>query len=476
MIFMWRYQLSFKRINLHRDRSNGKIEYSQRDGLILQLNDQVAIVNMRRVVDILVSTLVILINLPLIVPIVIAIKLNSKGPILAHDTRVGRWRKAGVHNSPSDLETFTLYHFRIARHEDEINRSRFIDKKQITLIGRFLQKTSLDLLPEFFNVLKGDLSLIGPRPITPDILKRDYDPAYALRFTVRPGVTGWWQVTRGHLGTLEEMFDADLKYIQNNSIRSDIRILLMTPMTIVERSNIQHWLNSSVVTVRENYFYNFLKRLFDIVFAAIALVVLSPLLVVIAILIYFDSPGPIIFKQLRTGKRIFTFALDNHPTLITTSFNIYKFRTMYDNPALNNATHKKWVEDWASGKLGNEDNPQEIVKPESDARVTRVGRILRATSLDELPQLINVLRGDMSLVGPRPVPLYETEAYKTDQLARLDAVPGITGWWQINLRGRGTLDQMVELDMEYIRKRSLVMDLKIMLMTVPAVITGRGAK
>jgi len=149
---------------------------------------------------------------------------------------------------------------------------------------------------------------------------------------------------------------------------------------------------------------------------------------------------------------------------------------MRHNPVSNDAVHKQWVQDWVAGKLNTTDDEQEVVKPKSDPRVTRVGHILRATSLDELPQLVNVLRGDMSLVGPRPVPVYETEAYKADQMIRLDALPGITGWWQVNLRGRGTLDQMVELDVEYIQKRSLWMDIKILFLTVPAVLTGRGAK
>jgi lipopolysaccharide/colanic/teichoic acid biosynthesis glycosyltransferase len=149
---------------------------------------------------------------------------------------------------------------------------------------------------------------------------------------------------------------------------------------------------------------------------------------------------------------------------------------MYHKPSDNDSIHKLWLQDWMSGKLNKTDNPQEVVKPQQDPRVTRVGRILRATSLDELPQLINILKGDMSLVGPRPVPVYEAEKYTESHQARLDATPGLTGWWQVNLRGRGTLDQMVELDQEYIAKRSLWMDIKILILTIPAVFFGRGAK
>jgi lipopolysaccharide/colanic/teichoic acid biosynthesis glycosyltransferase len=367
-----------------------------------------------------------------------------------------------------------MYRFRTTDDPDR-TIPRMVDNKHITRVGRFLQKTSLADLPEFINVLKGDMSLIGPRPVLASTLERHYNSAYARRFSVRPGLTGWWQVTRGHIGSLDEMFEADLKYIQSRNLLLDLRIILLTFKAIVKRSNIQHWVQKSVVTVQENTFYNLLKRWTDVLIALTALIVLSPLLLLLIILIRLDSRGPAIFTQMRAGKRAFVFSGDR-VVLVVTSFKIYKFRTMYHDQARNDALHKKWIEDWVNGKLHTTSDAQEVVKPKHDPRVTRVGRFLRATSLDELPQLINILRGDMSLVGPRPVPVYETEAYKIEHLPRLDAVPGVTGWWQIKLRGRGTLDQMVELDLEYIRHRSLWMDIKIMLLTIPAVLIGRGAR
>ncbi len=179
--------------------------------------------------------------------------------------------------------------------------------------------------------------------------------------------------------------------------------------------------------------------------------------------------------QQRAGKRVIGLS-HGDTALVNTDFKIYKFRTMHHKPNDNDSIHQKWLQDWMSGKLNKTNNPQEVVKLQGDPRVTRVGRILRVTSLDELPQLINILKGDMSLVGPRPVPVYEAEKYSESHQSRLDATPGLTGWWQVNLRGRGTLDQMVELDREYIAKRSLWMDIKILVLTIPAVFFGRGAK
>jgi lipopolysaccharide/colanic/teichoic acid biosynthesis glycosyltransferase len=117
-----------------------------------------------------------------------------------------------------------------------------------------------------------------------------------------------------------------------------------------------------------------------------------------------------------------------------------------------------------------------IVKLTDDPRVTRVGRILRRTSLDELPQLLNVLKGDMSLVGPRPVPIYEAAAYADWHRERLAALPGITGLWQVDGRGRVSFTEMVRMDIAYVRNQSLLLDIKLLLSTIPAVLSGRGAE
>jgi lipopolysaccharide/colanic/teichoic acid biosynthesis glycosyltransferase len=429
---------------------------------------------LRRLIDIGVSANVLVFFAPVLLLIACIMRLTSNDSVLVTEKRVGRCEKPGVGDPAKRMAVFDMYRLRTSHVPSKVG-PRMIDQTKITRIGRVLQKTSLDELPQFINILKGDMSLIGPRPIPADTLERDYEAVYEERFSVRPGLTGLWQVKRDHIGTFREMAAVDIQYIHERTLSLDVWILGMTFAAVVKRSSIQHWVHRSIVKAQENPLYNLAKRLMDILIASIALVALSPVMLIVAIAIRLDSSGPIIYVQQRAGKRTIGFS-HGDTALVNTDFKIYKFRTMYHKPTDNDSIHKQWIQDWMAGKLNKTDNPQEVVKPQSDPRVTRVGRILRATSLDELPQLINILKGDMSLVGPRPVPVYEAEKYSETHQSRLDATPGLTGWWQVNLRGRGTLDQMVELDREYIAKRSLWMDIKILVLTIPAVFFGRGAK
>lgn len=214
--------------------------------------------------------------------------------------------------------------------------------------------------------------------------------------------------------------------------------------------------------------YLWAKRVVDVSIAVVAMVVLSPIMLTVALLIKLDSRGSVIFSHERMGydwRR-------RKPKI----FKMHKFRSMFDN--CDQSPHERLVRDWARGnkKVPNAaDAKSELVKLTHDPRVTRVGRILRKTSLDELPQLWNVVRGEMSLVGPRPVPLYEVAEYQQWHFARLYATPGITCVWQVRGRGQVGLDEMVRMDLEYIDRRSLWFDFKILLQTIPVVLSGRGA-
>jgi lipopolysaccharide/colanic/teichoic acid biosynthesis glycosyltransferase len=209
------------------------------------------------------------------------------------------------------------------------------------------------------------------------------------------------------------------------------------------------------------------KWLMDIVLSFVLLMLLSPLLLLIALLIKLESPGPVIFAQERMGY--------DWRSRRQRRFMFYKFRSMFHN--CDQSVHQKHVKDCirAEKRAGSSSNQGKLEKLTNDGRVTRVGRILRKTSLDELPQLWNVLGGEMSLVGPRPVPLYEVAEYETWHKQRLEATPGITGLWQVKGRGRATLDEMARLDIEYVNRQSLLLDLGILLLTIPAVISGRGS-
>ncbi|MDI3340756.1 MAG: sugar transferase [Sphaerobacter sp.] len=211
------------------------------------------------------------------------------------------------------------------------------------------------------------------------------------------------------------------------------------------------------------------KRGMDIALAGAGLVILSPLLLIIAILIKLDSPGPVIFAQERMGAR----PRGRGPARVweIRPFHMYKFRSMVHNA--DQTLHQAHIAAFASGQLAPDRRAG--FKLNGDPRITRVGRILRSTSLDELPQLVNVLKGDMSLVGPRPVPRYEVELYQPWQFERLAALPGITGLWQVTGRAALPFDEMIQLDLEYVRSASAWLDVKILVRTIPAVLRGTGA-
>jgi lipopolysaccharide/colanic/teichoic acid biosynthesis glycosyltransferase len=214
------------------------------------------------------------------------------------------------------------------------------------------------------------------------------------------------------------------------------------------------------------------KRCLDVILAALLLILLLPLIVLIAVLIKLDSPGPVFFTQERVGaKRQW---LGRQAIWIIKNFNIYKFRSMVQNA--DSAVHEAYIRDFVEGRARPSAEGDGKFKLTNDPRVTRVGRILRKFSLDELPQLLNVLMGDMSLVGPRPVPPYEVACYGNGDHKRLTALPGITGYWQVKGRCRVTFEEMIRMDLEYIRNASLWFDLKILLLTIPAVLSRRGAE
>lgn len=193
------------------------------------------------------------------------------------------------------------------------------------------------------------------------------------------------------------------------------------------------------------------KRAIDITGSLLALLLFSPVIAATAVAIKLDSPGPIFYRQQRVGKWGRTF-------------DCFKFRSMFVD-----ADRRK------AELMAQNEADAVVFKMKNDPRVTRVGRFIRKFSVDELPQLVNVLRGDMSLVGPRPPVPLEVAQYAYDQYRRLDAVPGITGLQQVSGRSQLSFKRWVELDVQYIEQQSLLEDIKILLRTIPAVITTRGA-
>jgi lipopolysaccharide/colanic/teichoic acid biosynthesis glycosyltransferase len=237
---------------------------------------------------------------------------------------------------------------------------------------------------------------------------------------------------------------------------------------------------------RDGSLYAATKRVIDVAVAATALTLLLPVLAACALLVVLDSPGPVFFRQQRVGKngRLFT---------------MLKFRSM--RTGADTALHQQYVAAFIGGSLttrgveraaspapGTTGGSPTAATPHTagttagglykltdDPRVTRVGRWLRRLSLDELPQLWNVLRGEMSLVGPRPPIAYELDHYAQAHMRRLLVVPGLTGLWQVSGRSRTTFEEMVALDLRYIEERSLALDLTILLKTIPVVLLGSDA-
>jgi lipopolysaccharide/colanic/teichoic acid biosynthesis glycosyltransferase len=214
------------------------------------------------------------------------------------------------------------------------------------------------------------------------------------------------------------------------------------------------------------------KRCMDLLVGSILLVVLSPVMLLIALAIRLDSPGKALFVQERVGAR--PRRRDGRFVWQVRAFRVYKFRSMVRDadPQL----HRDYVRDFVAGTSEPAPETGLAAKLVGDPRVTHVGRLLRRTSLDELPQLFNVLSGSMSIVGPRPVPDYEVECYSETAYERLTALPGITGPWQVEGRGRVSFEEMLELDLGYVRRRSLLHDASIIVRTVPAVLGSKGAR
>lgn len=197
------------------------------------------------------------------------------------------------------------------------------------------------------------------------------------------------------------------------------------------------------------------KRILDVVFTLLIMIPLCIVMAIIAVLIRLDSKGPILFRQKRIGRN-------------GAEFVMLKFRSMYVDS--DDSPHRNAITEYMNAK----GDDAVLHKLSNDPRITRVGRFIRKFSLDELPQFFNVLRGEMTLVGPRPPLPYETELYSPDDLLRLTGKPGLTGNWQVYGRSRVTFHEMVEMDIAYLQQQSILQDLKLIVLTIPVMISGRG--
>jgi lipopolysaccharide/colanic/teichoic acid biosynthesis glycosyltransferase len=241
------------------------------------------------------------------------------------------------------------------------------------------------------------------------------------------------------------------------SIREDTELIIDWKLKAASNGSISlevpHFWNLSLFDFDDRIFL-FSKRIIDILCSLSGILLFSPLMIAIAIAIKLTSKGPILFKQRRLGY-------------LGKEFNFLKFRSMKVDS--DDSVHREYVEKLIQGdtdKINHGDAKNPVFKIQNDSRITQIGRIIRNTSLDELPQFFNVLRGEMSMVGPRPPIYYEVENYKRWHLERiLEAKPGITGPWQLYGRSRTTFDEMVRLDLQYVYHRNPILDIKIIFKT-----------
>jgi lipopolysaccharide/colanic/teichoic acid biosynthesis glycosyltransferase len=216
----------------------------------------------------------------------------------------------------------------------------------------------------------------------------------------------------------------------------------------------------SMQTIQLRPGYVRMKRIIDIVFTLLIIPLLLVVGVIMAILIRLDSPGPTFFRQKRIGQN-------------GKEFEMLKFRSMYVNA--DSRTHQESIEKYMRGEKLHADATNKLsYKKVNDPRITKIGRVIRKLSIDELPQFWNVLTGDMALVGPRPPLQYEVELYNSSDWLRLSGKPGLTGPWQVYGRSRVTFAEMVEMDINYLQKSSLWYDLKLIVLTLPVMIFARG--
>jgi lipopolysaccharide/colanic/teichoic acid biosynthesis glycosyltransferase len=307
----------------------------------------------------------------------------------------------------------------------------------------------------------------------------------ALSLSIRETDVNGWYKQRSVIGILFTEIGMDPEKSVVGTIQARMNGALYSALTFEEfnRISISHYLFPEAwdhdvpqrpshpilypdLSRRENggRAFSVIKRTMDVIGSAIGLLLSAPLFLTIAVAIRLSSKGPVFFRQLRVGRYGMPFVF-------------LKFRSMYiDNDA---QVHKRYVKELIAGQVGTPSSgggTSGVYKITNDPRVTRVGAFLRRTSMDELPQLWNVLKGEMSLVGPRPAISYEVEAYQTWHRRRvLEAKPGITGLWQVSGRSRVKFDDMVRLDLRYAIVRSVWLDIKILLLTPKSVVCGDGA-
>lgn len=334
----------------------------------------------------------------------------------------------------------------------------------LTFFGKILYKTFLYELPGLLNVLKGEMSIVGGKPLTLTEykkIKQHKIPKQTIENLkhLKPGLTGVWQHSRSSNYTLQKLTRLNYFYLDHWSPYYDFYIIYRTfilSATPEKNSLLYVSYQKSIFFYIERLIYYSIKRFFDIICALIGSIFLLPTAIIVKIsYILTGDYNPILYRQKRIGK-------NGKPIYI------YKFRSMVSNAdeALEKLLQDPiYREEWDKNQ-----------KFENDPRITKIGHFIRKTSLDELPQFINVLKGDMSIIGPRPLVEGELLAHKGDRIIYESVKPGISGWWAANGRSALSYQKRLELEYFYCNHCSLILDIKCVLLTINAVFLKKGAK
>lgn len=419
----------------------------------------------------------------ILIPVWILVMLGklltgSRGPMIIQIVRVGKNGRRFYYN-----KFRTMHANAQERYDKWLLEGKQGPDPRFTVVGKILKKTHLENLPCAWNIFWGDMSMVGnPAPSLPEYL--DYSLVHRKSLSIKPGVFGYWQAYQKDFCLLdeEEQCEADQEYIRNWTLGLDWRIIfrvimpfcksvsrheLTMPSQVLDemrflgarqREKEPLWYDDTIYVHEKSFLektYDALKRLVDIVTSLLCLVVLSPIFLVLAVIIKLSDGGTIFYGHTRIGY---------HGKKIS----VYKFRSMKtDVGDLEKLLTPEQLEQYRTE-----------FKIDDDPRITKIGNFLRRTSLDELPQLFNILKGELSIVGPRPIVEKETEIYGRDIGKLLSVKPGLTGYWQAYARNNASYEtgERQSMEMYYVEHRSLWLDIKIIIKTFFSVIKEDGAQ
>lgn len=419
--------------------------------------------SVKRIIEIFISLIGIILLIPLSIVVFFQnLKNHDNGPIFYVQDRIGKngkifkmYKFRTMVNNADEILAAMLQDAKIKEEYEKYRK--FINDPRVTKFGKVLRATCLDEFPQFINVLKGEMALVGPRPYLPEEKER-MNSYYNYIVQHKPGITGVYQISGRERVEFLDRLDMDMRYHYSRTILLDIKIALITVLVTFKRKktyNVKEMILDTTHYVGRQLTF-FAKRVIDIIGAIVGMLVLIPLTAVVWIgnRICGDR-GPVFYSQDRIGK-------DGK------NFKMYKFRSMVVGA---DEILKELLENDEKAR----EEYREYKKLKHDPRVTKMGDFLRKTSLDEFPQFINVLKGEMSIVGPRAYLPREKKDMEDAYESIIRCKPGITGLWQVSGRSEVSFRNRLDMDIEYYEKYNLGLDIEILFKTITTVLNKEGA-